>query len=356
MKIKIDKKILCDCLKKIAPIATLNRAGLVQSNLFLKTQGNDLIITVSNLSTDVKAVCVCEVEKEGSALVSALKFSTICETFKKEITLDIKGSELILSEDSTKIKMPLCLDEYPKINFEINSDNYFTISGSALKSGINKTINFTDKVTSITSGVNFNVKNNILKICATNSYCLSCINTHITYEGDVDFTLPKEVLKILSKCFDDENIKIYSVNNKVKFESENLALIATRLAGAYPKYQPMFDKLLSDREAKSTLTIKKQDLEAVVKRVGVLAQINKPAIKFECQMLTKISYLDVFSDIVAAKYEGKEITVQLDFELLSKALSVLEQPEITFELSTGTSPVFIYENGLILLMAPIVAK
>ena len=374
MKFEVNKAELLKVLKTLLPITASKfaKAQPVLENFLFETSNGKLSITASDIS--IKGIAKIshgiDITDDGTMLVNAQKFTSIVETFDKAISIKKEETEIILSENKTKISLPLIQLKYPEniLKSKIEYDSEFEINIKDFKEGLNKAFDFRKSITyDILSGVNIKTDNEKLKFCATDGNALAVYSAAIKkpYE-EVNFTLSPAVCDLLLKNLANTgaNKALIKISKKrVNIRFGNIIIESALLDGIFPKYEGII--AINDKPDKF-LTIDKKQLFDCIKKVAAVKE-NTPSndaktakssairyyITLECGLITKINYSNKLEDYIPAEYGGENLSISFNPDYMLKVLKSCNNDRLTLEISTELGPIFVKEENLTALIMPV---
>ncbi len=370
MEFEVNKTNFLNCIESLCAIASsdLAKTNPVLENLLIEAQGDKLKISASNIS--IKALAVLdfglEIKNEGKMLINAQRLLNVAKTFDKIIQFKLTDTQVTLSENKTKINLPVVCVEYPENYLKFASyDNEFKIKTGELKNAIAKVIDFKKPGSyDMLGGVNFRASSldKTLKLCATNENALAVYSIPFNYELDFDFILPSNTASLLLKSLSGDEVKIKATEKQVFFEFENFSFESHLINGKFPKYEGIIPNY-PESEVKS-LTIYKKALEDLFKKTSVLKDfVTKKSsdgkkvvvynIAFECGLLTKVKFSDKLEDYIEAEFKGEPLTISFNPEYVLMASKAIEADKITFLMSGPINPILFREDNYTAVVMPV---
>ena len=358
MQFDINRDLLLKSLNFVQGVVEKKNTLPILSNVLLNLKNNKLEI----IATDLDIVFYDEISElkvieEGNTTTSANVLFDILRKIPTgtEINFTLKGeNKLSLKSRNSDFNL-LCL---PASNFPTFDDKFETekmeIEKKRFLSLLNKTkISISnDDTRHYLNGVYLHAtesnKNTFLTGVATDSHRLS--SSSIAVANMKSFTsiiIPRKTVFQLCSLLDnvDEKLFIQTSSNKIKFSLGKINLISKVIDGKFPDYQKVVPK-----ENTKTLTVSSKDFINSVERVASVSIDRKEGVKLELsQDKLKLSVNSTNSgdgnEVVAAKYDGDELTIGFNSKYLIDIASEIEDKNLTFSLKNSTSPVLVFDNS-----------
>jgi DNA polymerase-3 subunit beta len=351
MKLVCTQVDLEEALNIVGKAISQNTTLPVLNNVLLKAEGNKLNFAGTNLEIAIQCFIPAEVKSEGSITVPAkllVSYISLLKDEKVELSVDDSNTLSIKAPSSqTKIK-GIGADEFPIIP-SVNKDNVFKISRKDLDLAITQTVFAAASNTArpVLSGILFDLRKDVLKMVATDSYRLA--EKRIDLKEKVDFDLQSivpartvsELGKIIAKS-NAEEIEITVSKNQILFVVGDTRMISRLIEGKFPDYEKIIP-----HAHKTKIDVKNDELALVVRRVGLFARENNNNIK--CTV-TNDGKLTVSTDEtkvgeekaeLGGKVEGENNKIALNSQYLLDVLNFIQADEVTLELDDKLSPAVI---------------
>ena len=248
MNFKISKNVFYNYLQLVSKAISSNSPLPALSGIKIDVEKNKIILTGSDAEISIKKELDNEkyddlnlvVIEEGSIVIESRYLLEIVRKIdSNEISFElIDGSFIKIVGKATEYKINgMRSTEYPSIDFNKPSKS-FEIDSDVLLKIINQTTFATSdkEIRPVLTGVNFNIKNNVLECVATDSYRLAKKVVDIDTDLNINVTIPAKSLNEVAKSiFSDGKITISLNDKKAQFYIDG-TLVQTRLIdGSYPE-------------------------------------------------------------------------------------------------------------------------
>ncbi len=358
MQFDINRDLLLKSLNFVQGVVEKKNTLPILSNVLLNLKNNKLEIIATDLDiVFYDEITQLKIVEEGNTTTSANVLFDILRKIPSgtEINFTLKSeNKLSLKTNNSDFNL-LCL---PSSNFPTFDDKFegekIELDKKNFLSMLNKTkISISnDDTRHYLNGIYLHAtesnKNTFLTGVATDSHRLS--SSSILADNIKSFAsiiIPRKTVFQLCSLLDnvDEKLVIQSSNNKIKFSIGKINLISKVIDGKFPDYRKVVPK-----ENTKTLTVASSDFISSVERVASVSIDRKEGVKLELSRdKLRLSVNSTNSgdgnEVVAAKYDGEELTIGFNSKYLIDIASEIEDKNLTFSLKDSTSPVLVFDNS-----------
>lgn len=351
MKLIILKNNLLEGLTAVERSVGENVNLPILKNVFLKADGNKIILTATNLELATRYIVAGKIIENGEVTILHSVFVNIVRNLPAErITLESKEKQLLITaENYEAIVQGQDPREYPIIPTIQNKKEYLKIAVRVLSDALAKVIvavQFSDIRPEI-SGVFFRYSNQTLTLVGTDGFRLTEkrleANQAEATVDEVSVIVPlktaNELLRILKT---EEEVNIFFDPNQVLFKTQNLEIVSHLIDGRFPEYQAIVPKQLQNEAvlSRTELTNAVKLTSAFAGRsndITVKVGDNKKFLEIYCAS----SALGENRYRVPIKLKGDKFSVAFNWRYLLDGLKIYESEEITLGVNSGDKPVVI---------------
>lgn len=323
----------------------------VLGNILLKTEGQKLFLSATNLEISIQVGLNASIKNEGSITVPA-KIISNWVNYSKQGDIEVKmeeGNVLFLKTEDAKTKIKgLSADEFPVLPI-VERENEFIIKAEDFQKSINE-VSFScahSAIRPVLSGVLIQGKGDQIQMVATDSYRLSekTLKLKKPLNKEIYAIVPArtmvELERILSSIKEDKELKVIISQNQILFQIDNIEVVSRLIEGKFPEHSQIIPKT-----EKTIVVVDKNDLTLAIKRMGIFARENNNNMRFKIED----SKLIITTDITEIGSEEAEIKVEVSGEVnqtslngqfLLDVLSVLTDKEVLIKIAEKLSPVII---------------
>lgn len=365
MKFTINKNILVEALNTVS--LCLNSKTKFSNYLFLEAKNSELIFKATSGEQSMIHTVIdnsYECLSPGNVLLPANYFiDCIKSSFSETITLIEENGIMLIKAGKGKMSIHLANSkDFPNIDFPLSLTS-IEISQLELCKLIDQTAFATGTNIAgrpILTGVNFASENGNLRVCSTDSYRLSKINTEFPLKEGNSVTIPKEALNIVKKLCGktEENIQISLTERAVYFKLPNTTLKSALLAGGYPEVTRLIPTGFSYE-----LTCNRTELIGLLKAgMFIKADNGLPVFKLElseteARLSNKNLEIGEFNmPLETFTYKGGSFTIHFDGNYMYDALKVYSSEIIKINFVSDMRPFVITsleEPNILELMLPV---
>ncbi len=317
MLLTISRDTLLKPLMLVSGFVEKKQTMPILSNVYIKKSGNSITI----ISNDMEIQACINI----TGTMSGEDFTITLPAKKLQDILKIvpDGNDVVFNRDESKITViagatkftlqSLPADHYPLLRISETAICQFTLEQSVLKSLLGQIqYAMADKDSRVfLNGMLFEIKNNHLRLVATDAHRLGFVTTEINETVDNSSSIiPRktiiELYKLLEDSKDGITIKVYP--NQVCFETDGKQLITKVIDGKYPDYERVIplgnDKLC---------LIRRDDFLKAIERVAVIGIDKLKTVTFEIHK--NILVLTCRNEDQEDSRDEVEITYQQDTQL-----------------------------------------
>lgn len=335
MRLTISREKLQEALAAVAAAVPVKTTLPVLGNILLETTNRGLRLSGTDLDIGVSTEVLADVEMSGAITVPAKKLVEIVrELAPSPVKLGAIGEQRITVEcGRSKFKLlGLPRDEFPAFPTVDFSSAWRVKSGD-----LQKLISHTSFAVSneesrpILNGVLWEVREQHIKMVATNGHRLAKMET--PYAGAMvgDFIIPPKALEQVRKLFpSDEELEVAKGENHLAFRSPFTSVFTRLIEGPYPNYDQVIP-----RDNNRVAIIERSALQSALKRMAVIAsdQTHRVKLSFNSALL-KFSVttpdLGEGQDELPIRYDGDPIDIGFNGMYLLEILRYMPTEEVRF--------------------------
>lgn len=323
----------------------------ILSNVLLETRNNDLRIKATDLEIGVDTVYPANITDSGSLTVPGKKlFEMVKEMESGELRLTKKeGNHLEVRSGKAVFNIVgLPVEDFP--SFPSYEDRlFFALPAKNIGKMIEKTIYAvsTDEIRYTLNGIYMEIKDDQLRMVATDGHRLSLMNYNNDSIKDVKIgngvIIPRKGAVELKKLVEGgiEDLMVNITDNNGAFKVGNTLLTIRMIEGDFPDYKQVIP-LKGEKEVK----VNRELLIKALRRVAVLSSEKSRGVKVS---LTK-GQLDVFtanpdigeaSETIEADYSGEDVVIGFNARYLIETLNSINNETVILEINDEFGPVKI---------------
>lgn len=361
MNFKLNSTDLLTALSHIHGIVEVRHTLPILSNIILKAENNELIISSTNLDIYCSDKVDAEISTPGETSVSAVTFFEIAKRLPpgSEVQFDLNDTqnEIVLKCGRSKFNLStLSTDDFPIISESDLSIN-FVMSAEELIRMIDKTkfAISSEETRYYLNGIFFHKAErnsiNFLRAVATDGHRLAQYDIPLPQGAEEmsGIIIPKKTILELRKVLDDaeSDINISLNENKIKFSFSRLKIVSKVIDGTFPDYT----RVIPQNNDKNFKTLNKE-LKGAIDRVSAVAineEAKSKAIKISVEN-NKI-HLSVVSqskgsarEEIDVNYNGTNVDIGFNARYLTDICNEIDGEEVSISLLDSVSPAIILDQ------------
>lgn len=364
MKIECNKDKLLKAIQKAEKITGKSASLAVLSCLILKTNGDKLEISATNLELGIKIQIPIKTHKEGELAVPAVIFTSYLNNLNLEENLLLENNENVLMvtgrKSETKINT-ISTEDFPTIP-HVSKNNSCKINSQELVNGL-KSVWYAASASSMKpelSSVYVYSDSNNLTFVATDSFRLAEKRTGIKIEDFESILIPQKNVAEIIRIFDgfEDEVIISFGDNQVSFEiSGGVYLVSRVVEGNFPDYKQIIPK-----EDKTEVVVLKNDLINTFKISNLFSDnfnqvtfnINAESDIFE--ITSKNSEKGESRNTIPSTIRGESVEINFNQKYIGDCFSSIHPESITLKFNGAGKPLVLRgvgDAGFMYLVMPL---
>ena len=343
--------------------AISNRATLpVLSGLRVDAAESGIVkVAATDLELTMETSFQAGVDEPGRVIVPGRLFGEMVRSLSAgQVNVARGEGEVEISSGRGQFRVKaLAPDDYPALPIDVREgegDVGIEVDASALAGALSQVVRAasSDESRQVLTGVLWEIEPQGLTLAATDSYRLAVRNMEGGGGSGVsrNVVVPARTLAELARSLTGRGGKVLASvkENLVVFvlrgadESAGELIIGSRfIEGEFPKYRQLIPEGYAN-----AVTVDRDRLLEVVKRVGLLAQNNMP-VKFHLSNELEISAhtpdVGEGQEVLDVNYEGDEFVIAFNPQFLVDGASAIQADKLVLEAGDGLKPAIIRGEG-----------
>ncbi len=363
MKIVCQRSLILKAINDVLGVTNKDTLPIL-SNILLDGRASGLELVGTDLEVGIKTVLPDVVKEIGAITVSARKLSDIIRELPEaelQIVLDDNNNVIISCQNAQFCLNGIRKEEFPLFP-EFSEAESFEISSEILTDIIKKTIFAVSKEESryTLNGVLLNATAGSLTLVATDGHRLAVAGTTLekVSSDDISIIIPIKALNELSKILSVEeksSVRLMVEETQVIFKVGSTIIVSRLIEGPFPDYDRVIPK-----EVNQKITLSRDELTHVIRRVSLLANQKTCSIKFilkhdEMEIVAKNPEAGEAKELLKINYQGDFIKLGYNYRYLLDVLKCIKSENIIFEITQPLNPAVVrpeseIENYLYVIM------
>jgi DNA polymerase-3 subunit beta len=356
MKFKIKTKVLEENLKN--SLLFINKANKIPTlcNVLIKTDGNKIILTGTDLTTEgyIEINEEQKIYESGEVLTDTTKLLNILKlSEKEEITLETEGTSLIYSDETSMYELyTIETSNFSNFNTENESFEEIEIPSQNLFKALKETA-FTAKNSAFKAyltGISISTSNeDTLRFVSSDNFRLSCSDTNIN-NADLKLNriIPKktayQILKFLEICKKNNPLVLKFSEKYLSLQIDNITINSKLIDDIFPDITPImsrtYDKFLSVDKNKFFKSLKKASIFTEEEATPVIMNIEREEIVFYSEDSTS----GRSKNILPVQYDFEPVRLSIKPSYLFDIESFIKSDKITFKFIDSKSPILVEDK------------
>lgn len=366
MKFRCERDDLLEAVQ-FASRAISNRATLpVLSGLRIEARDDGkVLVAATDLELTMETAFQAGVDEPGRAIVPGRLFGEMSRSLSSgQVSVFHGEGEVEIGSGRGRFRVKsLAPDDYPALPLEEKSDaggvTTAEIGAAALSSALSQVVSAAsgDESRQVLTGVLWELEAGNVTLVATDSYRLA-VRTIEVSGGPPEpkkVVLPARALSELARALQGsaglvevtikENLAAFTIpRSGEQGSSAGETVIGSRfIEGEFPNYKQLIPEGYAN-----ALTIDREALLEVTKRVGLLAQNNLPvklSLGAELEVSAHTPDVGEGQEIVDAEYEGEPLVIAFNPQFLYDGASAVPTEKLVLEAGDGLKPAILRGEG-----------
>ena len=352
-----DLKITCsrdDLIRQLAIVsraASTRTAVQVLAGILLRSESGKLELSATDMEISLRTSLEVEVATEGAVVVPGKLLVDLARLLSgEEVSIEHRQGEGVVeivsgsavyrihtynAEDFPRLPDPTGTTMVP-IDAEALLETAAKVSRAASR----------DESRPVLTGILVRFEGETLVMAATDSYRLAVKETSMSEPGpELDAIVPARALVELSRVAQGASeLHLGLQENQVLFTSDGVLLTTRRIEGQFPNYRQLLPESFE-----SEVTLPRDELLEVVRRVAVMAQRNAPLrLRFaEGELTVSAQTQDVGEahEAMPAPFSGEALDIGFNPEFLRDGIESVEGDELRLKLISPLRPAVLQGAG-----------
>lgn len=374
MKFRCERDDILEAVQ-FASRAISNRATLpVLSGLKIEADGDQVSVASTDLELTMQTVFKAAVDEPGTAIVPGRLFGEMVRSLGAgQVSLARGEGELEIGSGRGQFRVKtLASDDYPALPTDDADDADDTVNievdGAQLAIALSQVVRAasTDESRQVLTGVLWEIESGSLTLAATDSYRLAVRNVPVS-GGPAELrkvVVPARVLGEIARYLQGgarqvkasvrENLVVFTLEGEGSNAAGDAVIGSRFIEGEFPNYR----QLIPDGYP-NTLTIDREALSDVVKRVGLLAQNNMPVklhLGNELEVSAHTPDVGEGQEVLDAEYDGDPLVIAFNPQFLLDGAGAIQKDRLVLRAIDGLKPAVLRgedDEGFTYLLMPV---
>ncbi len=354
--VEMGIKIVCqreELAQKLAVVArAVSTRGSVQilSGVLLRAEAGQLHLAATDMELSLRASLEAQVEGDGAIVVPGRLLVDLVRLLpESEVTIEHRAEESVVhvtSGSSTSTLHTFAAEDFPRLP-DLDAAGTFTVDREALLDTVSRVARSAsrDESRPVLTGILVRFESGKLVMAATDSYRLSVKETELTGEApEFEAIIPARALSELGRIAQSgDTIELGVHENQAVFVTDDVWLTTRRIDGQFPNYRQLLPETFEHE-----LTLPRNDVLDVVRRVGVMVQRTSPIqLRFaegELTVFARTQDVGEAKESLPVQFVGDPLEIGFNAEFLREGIESISADDIELKLISPLRPAVI-EGG-----------
>lgn len=345
MKFSINKTELQNALAVVMKGTSTRSTLPILSGIYIETQQDSLLLQATDLELSIQYHTSALIDEPGKTVLPGKLFSDIVKSMPDAaIHLDINDDSAVITCDTSSFSIKtLSADDFPGFP-HVDIEQEISVPFDAFASMVKRVARIVSKDESrgVLQGVLITLKENQLRLVATDSYRVAVTDAEIQASEAADFQaviLGSFLQEIASLPHSESPISIALSENQIVMKYQDTVFINRRIEGNYPNYQQLLPTSYATR-----IEIPTDILIAAVKRISLLSP-NNSCVKFDINVDSQTLQLSSVAQDVGSAQEmlpatvlGEDNVIGFNYTYIIDGLTSIMTDKVIFEMQAPNKP------------------
>jgi len=341
MKFIVSSESLLKELQTLGGVINNTNTLPILDNFLFHLNGNQLILTASDLETSMSSSITVESQDSGMIALPARLLLDTLKTFPEQPLTFVKTENNTVEISANNGKYALAYlngEDFPKA-VQVKDPIKTQIDGQVLATAINATLfaSGNDDLRPVMSGVFFQFSTTALTFVATDAHKLVKYSRNdLQADQNAEFIMPKKPLQLLKGVLQgtDQQVVIEYNPTNAEFSFGNVRMTCRLVEGKYPNYEAVIPK-----ENPNVMQIARTDFLNSVRRVSIFSnktthQVRLKMAGAELQVSAEdFDYSNKAEERLGCDYQGDDMQIGFNSRFLIEMLNNIGCDEIKLSMS-----------------------
>ena len=351
LQITLSRDELAAKLGVVSRAVSARTTVLVLGGVQLQAAAGQVQLAATDMELSLRATADARVADEGTVVVPGRLLLDIARSLPEaEVTLEHRPEEAVVvvtSGSATYRLHTYSAEDFPRLP-EIDSLTLHAVDGDALVETVARVGRSAsrDESRPVLTGILVRFETSKIVMAATDSYRLAVKETAVAGPlPELEAIIPARALQELARIASGtDEIQLGMQENHVVFGADGIWLTTRRIDGQFPNYRQLLPE-----QFEHELTLPREELLDVVRRVSLMAQRNSPLrLRFaEGELTVSAITQDVGEarETLPAPYAADPLEIGFNAEFLRDGLESVESDSVTFKLISPLRPAVLEGEG-----------
>jgi DNA polymerase-3 subunit beta len=344
LRIAVSKDELAQRLALVARGVSTRTAVLVLGGIRLQAESGRLHLAATDMELSLRASLDASVDGEGEVVVPGRLLLDIARSLPSdEVVVEHRAEEAVVAVTAGGASYRLhtySAEDFPRLP-EVELAQLYAIDRDALIETVARVGRSAsrDESRPVLTGILVRFEPGKVVMAATDSYRLAVKETAVTGSlPELEAIIPARALQEISRlAAGTDEVQLGLLENHVVFGAEGAWLTTRRIDGQFPNYRQLLPE-----EFEHELTLPREELLEVVRRVSLMAQRNSPLrLRFadgELAISAVTQDVGEARESLPVAYTADAMEIGFNAEFLREGLESVETDSVKLKLISPLRP------------------
>src|SRR3989440_8585685 len=347
MKVIVQRDELTQKLGVVSRAVSTRASVQILSGVLLRAEGGRLHLAATDMELSLRSSVDAQIDGDGSIVVPGRLLVELVRLLpESEVTIEHRAEESVVHVTSGSSKSTLhtyAAEDFPRLP-DFDAVGTFTVDRQSLLDTVSRVARSAsrDESRPVLTGILVRFEAGKIVMAATDSYRLSVKETDLA--GDVpemEAIIPARALAELARIAQaGDTIELGVHENQVVFAADDVWLTTRRIDGQFPNYKQLLPETFEHE-----LTLPRNELLEVVRRVGVMVQRTSPIqLRFaegELTVFARTQDVGEAKESMPVQFAGDAMEIGFNAEFLREGIESISADEIKLKLISPLRPAVI---------------
>jgi DNA polymerase-3 subunit beta len=347
MKVNVSRDELVQKLSVVSRAVSSRTTVLVLGGILLRAENGVLSLAATDMELSLRTSLDAQVDGDGAVVVPGKMLVELVRLLPDEdVQIEHRPEEGVVRVESGSYSSRLHtynVEDFPRLP-DVAAVGAFVVDKDALLDTVARVSRSAsrDESRPVLTGVLARFEAGNIVMAATDSYRLSVKETPMEGEApELEAIIPARALTEVSRIASGaDTLELGVQENQVVFVADDVTLTTRRIEGQFPNY-----KQLIPESYEQIVTLPRNDVLEVVRRVGVMAQRNSPIrLRFaEGELTVSAQTQDIGEshESMPVAYSGEPMEIGFNADYLRDGFESVTGDEAHFKLISPLRPAVI---------------
>src|ERR671936_385883 len=347
MKLVCGRDELSQKLGVVARAVSTRASVQILAGVLLRAEGGRLHLAATDMELSLRSSLEAQVSGDGAVVVPGRLLVDLVRLLPdNEVTIEHRVDESvarITSGPSSSSLHTYAAEDFPRLP-DLDAVGTFTVDRESLLDTVSRVARSAsrDESRPVLTGILVRFEAGKIVMAATDSYRLSVKETDLDGDlPDLEAIIPARALSELSRIAQSgDTIELGVHENQVVFAADDVWLTTRRIDGQFPNYKQLLPETFEHE-----LTLPRNELLDVVRRVGVMVQRTSPIqLRFaegELTVFARTQDVGEAKESLPVPFSGESLEIGFNAEFLREGIESIGADEIRLRLISPLRPAVI---------------